>query len=261
MESWVEDVPTTNFWLAGHEAVKRAIKNNGGFALDGSLVLYQGEIFASVMSLSPWLIPLSESLQRLPSSCMQQGILLTSSVSANTLLAHLQSLLIASSQGEEVLFRFYDIAVISPMLSAMTEHERNAFLGPIQQLSLWRDDHWQHWHNTCTAPVSLQPAPWWKIQPRHLADLYKVEQHAFSIERRLWAMCPTMMEKVVAPQSMIIEGLAAAQQHGLTAEQAEMLVLRTLQKHTLTAEDELVTVFRFTQAEYETFLHIEEKLA
>lgn len=261
IQQWLVEQTTPVFWLLDQQAFKQVIAANNGLVFDGTQILFHGETFAPVMSLSPWLIPVSDKVLALPDELLQQGIFLTTHRSSIELLSHLQSLLIAALEGEEVLFRFYDTDVIWPMLDAMRELERNDFLGPVERLAAVKQGVFQEWGNTRSAEFIYQPAPWWKIQPQHLADLYQVEQHAFSIERRLWAMCPTMMEKVVAPQSMIIEGLAAAQQHGLTAEQAEMLVLRTLQKHTLTAEDELVTVFRFTQAEYETFLHIEEKLA
>ncbi|WP_462055269.1 DUF4123 domain-containing protein, partial [Vibrio cholerae] len=87
-----------------------------GIVFDGTQVVFHGETFAPVMSLSPWLIPVSDKVLELSDELLQQGIFLTSHSSTSELLSHLQSLLIAALEGEEVLFRFYDRQVILPML-------------------------------------------------------------------------------------------------------------------------------------------------
>ncbi|MES1384198.1 DUF4123 domain-containing protein, partial [Vibrio cholerae] len=79
---------------------------------------------------------------------LQQGIFLTSHSSTSELLSHLQSLLIAVLEGEEVLFRFYDRQVIVPMLNAMRDLERNDFLGPVEKLAAVKQGVFQEWGNT-----------------------------------------------------------------------------------------------------------------
>ncbi|EGS69322.1 hypothetical protein VCBJG01_1454, partial [Vibrio cholerae BJG-01] len=125
---WLSEQTSNVYWLADHSTFKQAVANNSGIVFDGTQVVFHGETFAPVMSLSPWLIPVSDKVLALPDELLQQGIFLTSHSSTSELLSHLQSLLIAALEGEEVLFRFYDRQVIVPMLDAMRDLERNDFL-------------------------------------------------------------------------------------------------------------------------------------
>lgn len=148
IQQWLMEQKTPTFWLLDQQAFKCVIAANNGIGFDGTQILFHGETFAPVMSLSPWLIPVSDKVLELSDELLQQGIFLTSHSSTSELLSHLQSLLIAVLEGEEVLFRFYDRQVILPMLDAMRDLELNDFLGPVEKLAAVKQGVFQEWGNT-----------------------------------------------------------------------------------------------------------------
>lgn len=121
---WLSEQTSNVYWLADHLTFKQAVANNSGIVFDGTQVVFHGETFAPVMALSPWLVPVSDMVSDIDYECLQQGIFLSCSCPSTELLSHLQSLLIAALEGEEVLFRFYDRQVIVPMLERMDEIEK-----------------------------------------------------------------------------------------------------------------------------------------
>ncbi len=171
IQQWLVEQTTPVFWLLDQQAFKQVIAANNGLVFDGTQILFHGETFAPVMSLSPWLIPVSDKVLALPDELLQQGIFLTSYSSTSELLSHLQSLLIAALEGEEVLFRFYDRQVIVPMLTRMDEIEKNQFLGKINQLVVF-DSHEKNrlvsFTNTSDAQFTAKKTTWWVIKRHHL---------------------------------------------------------------------------------------------
>ncbi|EKO3590743.1 DUF4123 domain-containing protein [Vibrio metschnikovii] len=261
IQQWLVEQTTPVFWLLDQQAFKQVIAANNGLVFEGTQVVFHGEIFAPVMSLSPWLIPVSEKVLALPDELLQQGIFLTSHSSSIELLNHLQSLLIAALEGEEVLFRFYDRQVIVPMLDAMLELERNDFLGPVERLAAVKQGVFQEWGNTRSAEFIYQPAPWWKIKPYHLMPLYRTEVHAQVLERRFWEKLPYVMEQLDEPQQWIKTILDEAKQANLGHDNAEYLVLNHLWKASLTTLEQLSDALHLNQQELQEIMQIREKLA
>ncbi|EKO3594132.1 DUF4123 domain-containing protein [Vibrio metschnikovii] len=261
IQQWLVEQTTPVFWLLDQQAFKQVIAANNGLVFEGTQVVFHGEIFAPVMSLSPWLIPVSDKVLALPDELLQQGIFLTSHSSSIELLNHLQSLLIAALEGEEVLFRFYDRQVIVPMLDAMLELERNDFLGPVERLAAVKQGVFQEWGNTRSAEFIYQPAPWWKIKPYHLMPLYRTEVHAQILERRFWEKLPYVMEQLDEPQQWIKTILDEAKQANLGHDNAEYLVLNHLWKASLTTLEQLSDALHLNQQELQEIMQIREKLA
>ncbi|EJL6410747.1 DUF4123 domain-containing protein [Vibrio cholerae] len=261
IQQWLVEQTTPVFWLLDQQAFKQVIAANNGLVFDGTQILFHGETFAPVMSLSPWLIPVSDKVLELPDELLQQGIFLTSHSSTSELLSHLQSLLIAALEGEEVLFRFYDRQVILPMLDAMRDLERNDFLGPVEKLAAVKQGVFQEWGNTRSSEFIYQLAPWWKIQPYHLMLLYRTEVHAQVLERRFWEKLPYVMEQLDEPHQWIKTILDEAKQANLGHDNAEYLVLNHLWKGSLTTLEQMSDALHLNQQELQEIMQIREKLA
>ncbi len=261
IQQWLMEQKTPTFWLLDQQAFKCVIAANNGIGFDGTQILFHGDTFAPVMSLSPWLIPVSDKVLELSDELLQQGIFLTSHSSTSELLSHLQSLLSAALEGEEVLFRFYDRQVILLMLDAMRDLERNDFLGPVEKLAAVKQGVFQEWGNTRSSEFIYQPAPWWKIQPYHLMLLYRTEVHAQVLERRFWEKLPYVMEQLDEPQQWIKTILDEAKQANLGHDNAEYLVLNHLWKASLTTLEQMSDALHLNQQELQEIMQIREKLA
>lgn len=259
---WLSEQTSNVYWLADHSTFKQAVANNSGIVFDGTQVVFHGETFAPVMALSPWLVPVSDMVSDIDYECLlQQGIFLSCSCPSTELLSHLQSLLIAALEGEEVLFRFYDRQVIVPMLDAMRDLERNYFLGPVEKLAAVKQGVFQEWGNTRSSEFIYQPAPWWKIQPYHLMPLYRTEVHAQVLERRFWEKLPYVMEQLDEPHQWIKTILDEAKQANLGHDNAEYLVLNHLWKGSLTTLEQMSDALHLNQQELQEIMQIREKLA
>ncbi|EGR1702017.1 DUF4123 domain-containing protein [Vibrio cholerae] len=195
---WLSEQTSNVYWLADHSTFKQAVANNSGIVFDGTQVVFHGETFAPVMSLSPWLIPVSDKVLELSDELLQQGIFLTSHSSTSELLSHLQSLLIAALEGEEVLFRFYDRQVILPMLTRMDEIEKNQFLGNISQLVALDSQEQNRLVAFANAPntqFTVKQTTWWVIKQHHLEDHENLPLVQANLESWLWRYFPKVMNE------------------------------------------------------------------
>lgn len=219
IQQWLVEQTTPVFWLLDQQTFKQVIAANNGLVFDGTQILFHGETFAPVMSLSPWLIPVSDKVLELPDELLQQGIFLTSHSSTSELLSHLQSLLIAALEGEEVLFRFYDRQVIVPMLTRMDEIEKNQFLGKINQLVVF-DSHEKNrlvsFTNTSDTQFTAKQTTWWVIKRHHLEAHENLPLVQSNLESWLWRHFPKVMNKHLIQgrdiASMLIPFLSAPEQ-------------------------------------------------
>ncbi|ENM5927645.1 DUF4123 domain-containing protein [Vibrio mimicus] len=261
IQEWLMEQQTPVFWLLDQQGFKQVIAANNGVVFDDTLIVFHGETFAPVMSLSPWLVPVTEKVLQLSDEQFQQGIFLTSNSSATELLSHLQSLLIAALEGEEVLFRFYDTEVILPMLDAMLEHERNDFLGSVERLATANKGNFRIWKNTRMDDFVSRPTTWWKMQPYHLVPLYRTQVHAQVLERRFWEKLPFVMEQIDEPYQFIKTVLDEGIEFGLAPEQAELLVLNSTIVHSFSSIDQLREALQLNQQELQEIIYIREKLA
>ena len=112
MKAWITGQSEPVYWIATAKSYQDAV--NSTPSLNNATPLFTGDMYAQVMSLSPWVVA-PESLLDIDDSILTCGIFITSNAGLEDVLAHLRSLLTAGLFGEEVLFRFYDPKVIFPM--------------------------------------------------------------------------------------------------------------------------------------------------
>ncbi|NVD06783.1 DUF4123 domain-containing protein [Vibrio sp. JPW-9-11-11] len=222
IKDWLSERRENGYWLANSSTHTDAVKERG-FGFEDSIPLFVGELFSEVKDLSPWIIPVSEEVLALEEETLQRGIGLCSSENTEAVLAHLRSLLTASLEGEEVMFRFYDPNVVLPMLEAMDEGERSSFLGNLTAMAV-TNDALTVFSNTPKPEFQPNTDIWWKIQPHHLAELYSLGAHAYAIERRWWELFPELMEKTDSPAALISGALQKAIDAGCQ-QQAEYYVM------------------------------------
>ncbi|MDC5704577.1 DUF4123 domain-containing protein [Vibrio europaeus] len=199
LQSWLQDNEKHSYWLVDHKLHKSAVNQNDGFGFDESVPLFQGAMFKDVMSLTPWLIPVSDSVISLPEALLNQGLAFSSSASVEEVLSHLRSLLVAAMDGEEVLFRFYDRAVILPMLSNMDDSEVNQFLGKIHQLVGLesRKDSLTTYTNQLQSEVHSHQGCWWIMKPHHFDPQENLKLVQSNLESWLWQHFSKKMNQLI----------------------------------------------------------------
>ena len=244
------------FWLADSKTHTEAVKEFG-FGFEDSRPLFEGEMFSSVKDLSPWLIPVTEEVLSLQEDTLNKGIGIRSEHKFEEVVEHLQSLLTASLEGEEVLFRFYDSKVVLPMLKAMDEGELASFMGNISEIAFF-DDEIRVFSNTPKPEFKPQSEAWWKIQPHHLAELYNIKAHAHAIERRWWELFPQLMEKLDTPSVVLVGALQKGIDAGYKFEKLEYGAMVELAKITDTHISEFSIPFHLTFEELKELEAIKE---
>ncbi|EMP4394210.1 DUF4123 domain-containing protein [Vibrio fluvialis] len=261
ISEWLDTKSLPVFWLAKAEPFKQAVSENGGFAFEHSIPIFHGDMFANAMPLSPWLVPVDESLAAVSKDTLQQGLFFTSSADLQDLTDHLRSLLTAGLDGEEVVFRFYDPKVLLPMLTVMDESDLNALFGNIKELTAFctETDQLQTWSSTRVTPFELQPAPWWRMKEAHLKPLYSTQTHTVILEKRFWEVLPESMEALDQPVEIIKQTLVQAQSQGFNPEQGELAVLNMLVQRTPVSMEEVCLAFHLSNPEQEQLLNIQEK--
>ncbi|MFM2590150.1 DUF4123 domain-containing protein [Vibrio sp. TBV020] len=256
LSDWLKSYESGTYWLADNHAHKCAVEIHG-FGFNDAVPLFSGPMFESTLSLSPWLIPVSNEVLSIDDKVLNLGIGLNSSAEMSDVLAHLRSLLLASYQGEDVVFRYYDKSVIGPMLSVMNQSEVNHLLGNIDEVAL-ADESLNRYSNNSQEEFALKEGVWWKVQERHLKPLYNVNLHAKSIERRWWNLLPQMMERLTAPEMVISGALTRAKTKGYDPEQWEACALIEVSTKTETHLSELSQPFQLTFEELKSLEKIKE---
>ncbi|KOO16619.1 hypothetical protein AKJ18_00675 [Vibrio xuii] len=247
LSEWFQLSEGRYYWLADAKTHQQAVKESG-FGFDDSVPLFSGPMFESAKALSPWLVPVSDQLLGVKSGVLDLGIGIQSNAEFELVLEHLRSILLASYEGEEVMFRFYDKQVIGPMLLAMEESEINSLLGNIDQLAI-ANDSLACYVNSSKAEFILNTDTWWKVQPHHLTALYNENTHAKSIERRWWNLFPEMMERLTNPNDVILAALKKAKERGYPQEQMEACALVEVTRQTQTHLSELSQPFHLNLEE------------
>lgn len=257
LKSWLATNSGTKFWLADNNAHKLAVAEYG-FGFEGELPLFTGPEFQSVQAFSPWLVPVSEGLLQVSSEVLAQGIAISSQALATDILEHLRSLLFASFEGEEVMFRYYDLKVLSPMLLQFEENERSRFMGNIDEIA-YLDDELKMYSNNLKTSFELNRTTWWNILPHHIASLYQRETHAKSLNRRWWQLSSRMMERVENSELVILSALKRAQTNGFESSQWESCALVEIAGHANVHLSELSIPFHLTFDEVKLLEKIKEK--
>lgn len=230
MKSWIKTQRNPAYWIVTAQVYQQAVHQS--LSLDGAVPLFEGKEYDDVMPLSPWLVP-ATSLSELQEKILNKGMIVTSDVTIDEVLAHLRSLLIAGLEGEEVLFRFYDPLVIMPMLALMSEVDKHALLGNLMSWSsvetLENDElNVITYSNQLDVNFCVKSEPWWVIKAEHLDEKQNIPQLAHHIERRLWEILPQVMNAMTQPKQMFINILQAAEGTQLNLVDAQFMVLANL---------------------------------
>ncbi|MGD8110997.1 DUF4123 domain-containing protein [Vibrio sp. TRT 21S02] len=260
LKAWFSARQQNNFWLVDKKGYQTVIQANHGKAIDDAMPLFQGEQFSEVLDLSPWLLPISSELLSLADDVFTFGIGLSTSVEQITLIQHLRSLLVAAYEGEEMMFRFYDTNVLSPMFETMDAGERSAFLGCVSELAICHDGELAQYDSDMTEHWAHQDAIWWKILPKHLAPLYKVTTHAKALERRFWQKLPDSMAQLDDPYQTLLTAMESAQQRNLSAQDIEFVAIKTLMSATNTHLSVITQAFHLSQDEQSQLMNTQEKI-
>ena len=257
LKSWLATNIETKYWLANNNTHKLAVAEYG-FGFEGEVPLFTGPEFQSVQALSPWFIPVSEGLFQVSDEVLAQGIAISSPALATDILEHLRSLLFASFEGEEVMFRYYDLKVLSLMLDQFEEIERGRFMGNIDDI-VYLDGDLKIYSNHLKTPFELNRTTWWNILPHHLAPLYQRETHAKSLNRRWWQLSSNMMERVENSELVILSAFERAQTNGFESSQWESCALVEIAGHANVHLSELSIPFHLTFDEVKLLEKIKEK--
>ncbi|OOF19424.1 hypothetical protein BZJ17_15320 [Salinivibrio sp. IB574] len=258
IKQWFTEQIDDIYWLVEDNTLKQAIEANGELSFPDTRLVFQGEMFDAVISLSPWLLPVTESVRQLPEQVLQQGMYLSCTQTLDVLLSHLQSLLIAALDGEEVLFRFYDPQVLLPMLDTMDEQELSALLGPAERLTTFLNGQHCQWYSDVGKQYQPRLAPWWIIKPHHLTPLYRTDVHAKILERRLWECLPDALTQLEKPSQVFEAVLNDAKKNGKDYEYAERLVLSHLINETSLTLEAVRDALHLEQKECEEIFKLRE---
>ncbi len=103
------------------------------------------------------------------------GMVLASDVHAGEILAHLRSLLLVKTEGEDVIFRIWDGRIVSRICKAMPE-EIPSLMGPARlALTRMSGGAWMridHESDKADAPRTVHPCPWYMFGARH-AEVFR----------------------------------------------------------------------------------------
>jgi hypothetical protein len=179
--------------------------------------LFAGTDFAAQAERGPWLLP-HPPLAFVEAHPTLSGFYCQSAVSKQTMQRHWQSLNNAIHDGESLWFRYADHRILLPMLTAMTPGERDALLGPCQQLMI------EGLFVTQSEEFVWAPAtdsPWFHIHDHHLVDLYNEVSHASILHSHFWQRMEAVMIAHPDPQPVILRTLQQANKEGLLADVRE----------------------------------------
>ncbi len=230
MKSWIKELSGVVYWLVTASVYQEAVEQL--LSIEEATPLFEGKEYDDVITLTPWLVPVS-SLVDLNYDLLHKGMILASDAAMHEVVAHLRSLLIAGLDGEEVLFRFYDSQVIMPMLAQMNETDRHRLFG---NLNSWACIEQSENHDLNITTYSMKPhpnfkvndAPWWVIKAEHFSEKINVVQLAHHIERRLWATLPQVINDMSEPKQKLISILQEAQKARLNLVDSQLMVLANL---------------------------------
>ncbi|RSM22077.1 type III secretion protein [Aeromonas salmonicida] len=190
--------------------------------------LFAGTAFADQAEQGPWILP-SPSSEFIAAHPQLGGFYVISSASVDVAQQHWQSLIEVAFEGEVMWLRYADNRVFPKMLGTMSQQELDEVLGPCT--SLWAND--SAWLRTPEVEFTPRQAPWFRIQPHHLAQLYDESRHAYILSRHFWQRMEEMMARHPNPEAAIATVLHHANQSGLEGDVLDGVVAGAL---TLQAE-------------------------
>ncbi|MBS2784321.1 DUF4123 domain-containing protein [Aeromonas salmonicida] len=185
--------------------------------------LFAGTAFADQAEQGPWLLP-SPSSEFIAAHPQLGGFYVISSASVDVAQQHWQSLIEVAFEGEVMWLRYADNRVFPKMLGTMSQQELDEVLGPCT--SLWAND--SAWLRTPEVEFTPRQAPWFRIQPHHLAPLYDESRHAYILSRHFWQRMEEMMARHPNPEAAIATVLHHANQSGLEGDVLDGVVAGAL---------------------------------
>ncbi|MGD8117722.1 DUF4123 domain-containing protein [Vibrio sp. TRT 29B02] len=247
------DEKTNLYWLVTASNFRHTIQTTG--ALEGAAPVFDNSFSNELMPLSPWLIPI-ETLNPALQNELTQGIILASKTEFNGVMAHLRSLLWAYLEGEKVLFRFYDPVVIMPMLAVMSDGDRSQFLGNISHWLHWQGEEYTRYENHSPLAFTLQTNPWWRVKSEHLTAKEDHTTLATNIERALWRVLPTAINKLANPKQFIEKALQQFPSMYATSVDRQIYVLAHLIKAEIVNINDVVDVLHLSLTEREQLEYV-----
>ncbi|MFM2487014.1 DUF4123 domain-containing protein [Celerinatantimonas yamalensis] len=231
------------YWLVAHSVIEQVeMMQAREHFMDGATMLFFDEPFEQLADHSPWLIAWCDALDELPAELLTQGLCVQTDYAADDILDHFRSLLIAAFQGELIMFRAYDPTVLVPMLFMMDATRLSQILGPVKALGYWEKSQWQRIFNPHNNSSWLrQSRPWWRLIDDDLAALYRVENHAYSLSRRLWEVAPDLVMPLDNECALIESALNQAITQGFNMEQRELWAISQLATQANYSAERLVT--------------------
>lgn len=178
---------------------------------DGNAIpLFAGTAFADQAEQGPWLLP-SPSPEFIAAHPQLGGVYVVSDALVDVVMLHWQSLIEVAFEGEVMWLRYADNRVFPKILGTMSQQELNEVLGPCS--SLWAND--SAWQRTPETEFTPRQAPWFRIQPHHLAPLYDENRHAYILSRQFWQRMEGMMAHHPNPEAAIAAALRHINQANL----------------------------------------------
>lgn len=250
MKSWLAQQHYPIYWLVCANDYYSTVSKS--FCLDGARPLFDGDAFSDVMELSPWFVPISADCPYSDEE-LSKGLFLVSKYDSADVLAHLRSLLMAGLEGEMVLFRYYDLKVITPMLKRMNQEDLKKFLGNLSSISYQEENAVKTMVNPTPHLCEIPTDPWWVIKPEYLDDSMNLEQLAWHIERRLWAKIPILMNALDNPAEVIKNALIYADENSFKDSTRDLLVLATIAQNNPSDGEDIFKEFRLSSTEQQQF--------
>lgn len=203
-------------------------------SLDGgnAIPLFAGTAFADQAEQGPWLLP-SPSPEFIAAHPRLGGVYVASNAPADVVIQHWRSLIEVAFEGDVMWLRFADNRTFPKMLGTMSQQELDEVLGPCN--GLWAND--TAWQRTPGAEFIPRQAPWFRIQPHHLAPLYDESRHAYILSRYLWQRMGGMVARHPNPEAAIATVLHHANQSGLEGDIRDGVVAGILTLQTNMALD------------------------
>ena len=253
-QKWqAETLQNQQYWLvdplSSREPLQFFYQHGGG---DG-IPLFTASCFSDHQDQGPWLLPLWTLKEPLPEEQVKRGIFLSAAIHTEILTQHLKQLLVAVMEGQEVLFRYYDPAVLAPLLDSLDLQQFHHLSGPIATFCFYYQRQWVYKANPIADDYFYQSEHYFRLQPDDFNSQYQVKNHAYLLERRLWQNLPELLATVNASQ-IIEEQLIAANQHKVPYEKAECWAMAALLKHSNVTLEQLLNTFYFSPEE-QTILH------
>lgn len=222
-QEWRNQYPGQLFAIVDAALDTTAVADYCNLGGANAIPLFAGTAFTDQAAQGPWLLanPAPDFTAAHP---QLGGVYVASDAAIDVVLYHWQSLIEVAFEGEVMWLRYADNRIFPKILAAMSQQELDEVLGPCS--SLWAND--VAWQRTPDTEFSLRQAPWFRIQPHHLAPLYDESRHAYILSRHFWQRMEEVMTRHPNPEAAIADVLKVANQAGLDGDVLDGVVAGAL---------------------------------